>query len=129
MGISVSVSQVKNIVINSDLTNDQIEGCISTATVMVLSYLGEVNMLGALRNEICAYLAAHFVALHDRTIRLKSEKMGDASVEYDVSKSEAGLCGLRSTSWGATAIQLDPSGILQQLGLKKPRLVYLNELV
>jgi hypothetical protein len=128
MNFTVTIEQVRNIIVNTELEDSQIEGCISTATVILLENFGSSGLSNILLTEIGMYLAAHFVALRDQTTKIKSEKIGDARVEYDIDKTTVDTGDLRYTTWGATALLLDTSGILKGLGLKQPRLIALNEL-
>ena len=62
----------------------------------------------ALLLEVETYLAAHFYALYDRHVGLHTEKIGEASADYQ-GKTEMRL---DSTLWGQQAIALDVSGTL-----------------
>lgn len=122
---SVSPNQVRN-VIDTGLNSSEIEGAISTAVVIVENYLVSPDLSSDIKVEITMYLAAHFVAIRDKTVMIKSEKIGDASVTYGVGDQEASPFSFYSTKWGSTAVALDISNVLGQLGLKKPRLVSLD---
>lgn len=125
--VAVSVNQVRNIIVNTELTDAQIEGGISTATIIVLENLMVANLATSVITEITTYLAAHFVSLRDKTTRIVREKIGDAEVEYEASKPSAGYTPLDSTEWGATALLLDTSGILLSLGKLQPRLISIGD--
>lgn len=122
---SVNPNQVKNI-IDTELNDSEIEGAISTAVTIVDNHLVSPDLSSGIRVEITMYLAAHFVAVRDKTVMIKSEKIGDASVTYDVGNREDAVFSFTSTKWGATAVALDSSNVLGQLGQKKPRLVSLD---
>lgn len=124
---SVTVEQIRNIIVDTQLTNSQIESSIATAMIVMQDEsLLLTNSSNALV-DIAMYLSAHFASLRDPTTRLKSEKVGDAQVEYDVQKPPSNFMDLASTRWGATAIVLDKSGVLQQLGKKQPRMFHLGD--
>jgi len=121
----VSTTQVKNI-IDTELSDSQIEGAISTAVTVVANYLTTAVLAAEIRVEITMYLAAHFIALRDKTVMIKSEKIGDASVTYEVGSPQESFASFTSTKWGATAVALDVSNTLGQLGQKQPRLFSLD---
>ena len=114
----VSPEQVRNI-IDTDLGDPEIEGTIS-------NYLVSPDLPSGVLVEITMYLAAHFVAIRDKTVMIKSESIGDAKVTYDVGNQEDAPFTFMSTKWGATAVALDVSNVLAQLGQKKPRLISLD---
>lgn len=122
---SVNPNQVRNI-IDTELADSEIEGAISTAMTVVTNYLVSADLSSEIKVEITMYLAAHFVAIRDKTVMIKSEKIGDASVTYDVADQRSAPFSFESTKWGSTAIALDISNVLGQLGQKKPRLVSLD---
>ena len=122
---SVGPKQVKGI-IKTQLEDSEIESAISTAMVLIEHNLSGENIPSNVLVEITMYLSAHFVALRDDTTRIKMEKIGDASVEFQTNESPMDFSSLKSTKWGAVAVSLDPTGILQQLGLKKPKLCHLG---
>lgn len=125
---SVNPNQVKN-VIETELSDSEIEGAISTAVTIVQNYLSSASLVAEIEVEITMYLAAHFIALRDRTVMIKEEKIGDASVTYEVGSPQESFFSFKSTKWGATAVALDSSNILGQLGQKQPRLVSLDPCV
>jgi hypothetical protein len=106
-------------VIQTRLTDDEIESDIASALVMYRNFLGGSSIPSDLQVEIERYLAAHFVSLKDASTRVDSEKIGDAAVEYSKLGKEG--TGLKSTRWGQTAIDFDPTGILGRLGNIPPK--------
>lgn len=123
---AIDVKQVRNVAVGTVLTDAQIEGCISTATIVVLDNLIGKDLSYRSITEITLYLAAHFVSLRDRTTRIKREKIGDAEVEYEASKAQVNFLSLASTEWGSTALTLDTTGTLASLGTtNQPRLINL----
>lgn len=108
---SVSPELVRG-VITTKLSDTQIESAISTAMVLYDSKLGSnASVSKALQIEIKRYLAAHFVSIHDPSSKPLKEKLGDASIEYQVNTSKLGD-GFLSSVWGQTAAALDPTGAL-----------------
>lgn len=111
-------------VIKTELSDGNIEGLLSTADALVSSYLAPKGVSMALRAEIKKYIAAHLVALKDRTTNSLEERIGDASITYgDVAAASGGkfsATDLRSTRWGQMAMSLDPSGVLGRLGMAPP---------
>jgi hypothetical protein len=122
-------------IIDTSLSDENIEDFISTAHLMVTSFLSNRGVVEDLLTEIKKYIAAHLIgaSLKDKAVSsgaVLEEKIGDASVKYrDSSEAAVGgsfaLSDLRSTRWGQTAIMLDPTGVLGTLGLPPPRMVSL----
>lgn len=132
--IYITPTEVRGI-IDTDLSNENIEEFISTAHLMVTRFLANRGVTDDLQAEIKKYIAAHLIgaSLKDKNVSsgaVLEEKIGDASVRYRDASSVSGrssfsLSDLRSTRWGQTAIMLDPSGVLGKLGLAPPRMVAL----
>jgi hypothetical protein len=123
MGLSVTITpaMVKE-VINTDLTDEEIEGFIASAIVMFSQYLGSSVIPNGLQVEILKYLAAHFLSMREDSTRttLVEEKIGDASRKWEAPGSFSGSDGLNSTRWGQTAVMLDPTRILANLVKNAP---------
>ena len=126
MDLNITVSQIRNIIPSTVLTDPQVEGCISTANTLVVNNLDNKGLSSEVLIEIAMNLAGHFASFRDKVTRLKSEKIGEAEAEYDVDKQDVMLSDFNSTPWGATALVLDTSGTLQGLGGRPPRLVNLD---
>ena len=122
---AISPVQVRGI-IDTELSDAQIESSISTAMILIEDNLSGYGTSSNTLVEITMYTAAHYVSLRDNTTSIRTEKIGDASVEYQTGAEPIDFMSLKSTKWGAVALSLDKSGILQQLGMKKPRLVSLD---
>ncbi len=86
---------------------------IDTANLFVDTHLASAGHSDAILEKITLYLAAHFVAISDEGGALKSSKLGDATDQWDT--SQLGI-GLRSTRYGQTALTLDTTGILANVG-------------
>jgi hypothetical protein len=123
MGLSVTITpaMVREI-INTDLTDEEIEVFIASAIVMFSQYLGSSVIPNGLQVEILKYLAAHFLSMREDSTRttLVEEKIGDASRKLEATESFSGSGGLNSTRWGQTAVMLDPTRILANLGKIAP---------
>lgn len=124
-GAFTTPNQVRNVLVGTTLTDAQLEGCISTAMVVSVDRLQEAGLSDAAVSEIVLYLAAHFGALRDNSMRVKREELGEAKAEYSKTDN-INYMDLNSTEWGATALVLDTSGTLRTLGKKQPRLISLD---
>ena len=127
MVVSVTPEMVKNVVIGTTLTDPQIEGCIATATMIVVENLEGQGVSDNVLTEITLYLSAHYLSLRDKATRITEERIGDAEVKYSKSNQYKGYTPLDTTEWGATALMLDPTGSLNSLGKKQPRLINIGE--
>jgi hypothetical protein len=119
MGTDVNPAMVRE-VIKTVLTDTEIEGNIASALVLFRNNLDGKGLSEDLQVEIKRYLAAHYVSLKDSSTRVQEEKMGDASASYVSAGNGETKEGLKSTSWGQTAISFDPTGILSSLGSVPP---------
>jgi len=122
----VNVDQVRNILVGTQLTDSQIESAIATAMIIIDNEVLLTSNQSNTLVDITLYLSAHFASLRDSSTRVSSERIGDAEVTYNVQTNPVSFMDLNSTRWGATAIVLDNSGVLQQLGKKQPRLIHLG---
>ena len=116
-------------VIQTILTDLDIEGSIVSSTSLYDNYLAGKTIASTIKLEIIRYTAAHFVSLRDASTRASSieETIGDATIKLSNSDSWVGKAsGLKSTRWGQTAILFDPSGIYSRLGLLPPKLYALT---
>jgi len=126
-------------VINTSLTDDEIDGLISASVAMINTALVGCAISNETMAEIQRWLAAHFVAIKGSMSSVGStasgvieEKLGDARVKYsDASKTSytttTSMSNLKSTMWGQTAISFDPTGRLASLGGKPPTIVSLTD--
>ena len=126
MGLDVTVTpQMVKEIIKTGLKDSEIEGYISSATVMFTQYLQPEVIPNGLQIEIIKYITAHLIAVMVPSDTLTSviieEKIGDASKKWakkdDVVSN--GIC-LDSSRWGQMAIMLDPSRVLGGLGKNAP---------
>ena len=130
-------------VINTSLEDKDIKGLIAAASTLVKSKLTEHDVDADVQVEMTRWLAAHFVAVKTSvtsstsasssqsfTTSVSEEKIGDASIKFGKSSSvstSSSMKNLRSTLWGQTAIMFDPTGELDNLGGKPPRIVALTD--
>ena len=98
-------------IIDTDLTNDQVEPFIDVANVFVDDQLAALTppLSDALLEKIETYLAAHFLTLFDP--RVVKEQADTVSFTYE----SAVAMGLDASKFGQMAQVLDPSGTLKQL--------------
>jgi hypothetical protein len=118
-GIDISAGDVREI-IDTALEDGAINAMINVAYRMTLPLVGELEGCGGegMLDDIQKFLAAHFIALRERRV-----KMQDVADEYRVEYETARLGeGLRATVYGQTALDLDCTGTLAKLGLKKAEL-------
>jgi len=110
-----TAEEVKQI-IDTDLSNSIITAFIEDASALVDELFEDETEIGtSLLARIEKWIAAHFVAIRDP--RIKTEKIGDASVTYRGSVG-AGK-GLEFTPYGQQALLLDPTGRLKSIGTKR----------
>ena len=105
------------------ITAEEVKGVIDTkvanlapfiaiATLVVDNNLLEAGLSDDTLKQIELFLACHYVSLREPTIA--SERIGDSNVVH----YRPGVKGsnLMSSDFGQTAIQLDTSGVLRNLG-------------
>jgi hypothetical protein len=116
MAVTISPAMVRD-VIDTRLTDAEIEGCIPTAIALYRNNLegSSVPIAEDLETEIKRYLAAHYVSIKDRATKAAREELGEAEIEH-AKNAGSSKTGLMSTEWGQTAVELDPTGQLGQLG-------------
>lgn len=116
----VTASEVKSI-IETTLTDGEVDAYISSANVMVTQNLGSSTVLSSDElKEIERWLTAHMIAITRERV-IKKAAAGPASVEY------AGVFGkdLDSTQYGQTVKLLDRTGTLAGLGMKRLSIISL----
>ncbi len=86
---------------------------ITTASVMVDTYLASKGLADSLLVEIEKWLAAHFIAIKQGTLR--AEKFGDAKDDYAIDVGK----GLDATPYGQQVKVLDSSGVLAKVGVRR----------
>jgi hypothetical protein len=84
---------------------------MTTAGTLVQTYLSDQGLPSALLDTIETWVAAHYVAITDT--RIKSGQGLDYRAEFQA--GELGM-SLEYTPWGQTALALDPTGKLAEIG-------------
>lgn len=122
MTVRVTQTEVEEI-INTELSD--LTPFIRAANVLVDKALTSSGLAEAQLFEIELWLSAHFVAIRDPVA--KSEKIGDAQVDYWLGTVEGGK-GLLMTPYGHTACVLDTTGTLMSFakGSKKASLAAID---
>lgn len=111
MAARTTADKIKEI-LDTSLTDTQINGFIAGATALVDEVLGDVTSISdTLKAEIERWLTAHMIA-STREQQLQSAKAGSTGATY---QGQTGK-GLESTFYGQTAMRLDASGKLAALG-------------
>ena len=106
-------------VIDTELTDKQINGVISTASktietkVLPAADRQGITLDPGLQVEIARWLAAHYVSIRDSTTKISKEKIGDAEVDYYIETSKG------SSRWLVEAQNLDPTKALLGLSGRK----------
>lgn len=109
----VSAEQVTEI-IDTNIADDVIlASMIDTANLYVDTNLLDAGLTEPVLSKIELYLAAHFVAITEERGALSLSKLGDATDEWDTSNLGAGF---NATRYGQTALTLDTSGTLANVG-------------
>lgn len=114
-----TVDDVRAIIGQSDLTDDQINSYIDDAILITENCIK--NLSPNRQKAILKYVVAHLLyttGLLDDTnsVALTSRRLGDASETY--ARSELGK-GLASSPYGQRAIELDPNRCLETIGNQK----------
>lgn len=109
-----TIDAVINILDETTLDEDVIEGFINSANVFVTSTLGTKNLSAELLTNIEMWVAAHMVSVTRERVS-KKEGAGGAFIEY-AGKWEEGLLG---SAYGQMAVTLDPTGTLVNLAKQK----------
>jgi len=112
---SVTPTAVKEI-IDTDLTDARINSFINMAYFATIRLIDELDECGGgdALCEIQLLLAAHFITVYQR--QPKSESIGG---EYSVTYLGADGEGFKASIYGQQAIDLDCSGELSKVGLKR----------
>ena len=114
MAVRVIATEVKAIMDGITTDDSVVDAYIVTANALVNKVLGSQTSVGTvLMKEIERWFAAHMLACTLwRTA--KREKVGEVSIEY------TGTYGvhLTSTPYGQMVLQLDPTGLMGNIGKK-----------
>lgn len=123
--VRITADEIRPILdeITADFDDPKIETFISTANTFVNTHLGDKNISEAVLREIERWLTAHFVSCLER--QAIKEKAGPAEQEFSDIFGEF----LMSSTYGQTAIGLDPTGTLLEIaqGKKPVKLIAISE--
>jgi hypothetical protein len=108
-----TVDDVINILDNTSLDDDVIEGYINSANVFVTATLG-TTLTVAVLTEIEKWIAAHMITM-TRERQSKEEDAGSAKIKWS---GEWGK-GLLFTSYGQMAVSMDTTGALNNIAKGK----------
>lgn len=108
----VTATEVKEI-IDTSLTDAQINTMITAANLTVTKHLGDQGLSSDLLKEIERWLSAHFC--HARDPREQEKSIDSTRVKF---QGQTGL-GLDATFYGQQVKVLDPTGRLAKLGQKR----------
>jgi len=110
----VTGEEVKQI-INTALTEDEVDPFINVAHLMIEEHLAGVTSLSDdLLMEIERWLAAHFVEI--RTPSVRSKGVDGANTVYQIGYLGQGL---NATRYGQMVLLLDSTGTLAAIGKRK----------
>jgi len=102
-------------IIDTQLTITEVTVFINTANLIVTTNLGSKSLSVATLTEIEKWVSAHLIAI-TKTRQALKKKVGDAEDTYTTYSPL--VLGIRSTTYGQTALILDSSGTLGSMGLK-----------
>ncbi len=98
-------------IVDTDLTDPQVQAFILTANLLVTQELGTTDKLtDAMKAEIEAYLAAHFITLRDQ--RTMKEEADGVRFTFEGKTGQ----GLDGSKYGQAAQDLDTTGALRSIG-------------
>ena len=109
-------------VINTSLGDDEIKGLIAAAATLIQAKTSDYSIDGSTQVEMTRWTAAHFVAIKGSMTSTTSSS-STQTFTTSVMKEKIG----DATMCGQTAIMFDPTGHLDNLGGKPPRVVALTD--
>jgi hypothetical protein len=110
MTVRTTIEDVEYILDNTGLEDDVLESFIEGANVFVTANLADKSLNTTLLAEIERWIAAHMISVtRERTY--SEAEAGGAKVKYTGRWGE----GLKSTSYGLMAIELDTSDTLLKM--------------
>jgi hypothetical protein len=107
----VSESDVRDIMPDSELQDEDVTPFLTGANLIVTQQLGGSGLPDALLAEIERWVAAHFVSAKDKQVR--SESIGGVTQSYQTGNAASGL---GTTVYGERALLMDPTGRLARMG-------------
>lgn len=94
-------------VIDTSLDSASVTSLIDVASTTIDNLFADETVTEAVLTEIERWMAAHFIQLREQG-NLRKEKLGDGEDEY-----LQGGEGFESTTYGQTAVAMDPTGALK----------------
>ena len=114
---SILPSEVKSILLDTELTDLDIQGYIQTAHIFLTEVFTGLKMSGDKFKEIERWFTAHLIAItKERTAIV--EKVDVAEITYTGKWGDE----LSSTSYGQTVLLLDTSGRISNMGKRQVKI-------
>ena len=108
MAVRTNVTDVRTI-INTSLEDVDIQSYITSASLMIDTYMSESELSSSILQEMEKWLVAHLISV-SRERAAQSESVGNASITYSGKFGE----GLKSTSYGQMVLMLDTESLLSE---------------
>ncbi|MFP4047483.1 MAG: hypothetical protein ACLFT4_06955 [Bacteroidales bacterium] len=110
------------LIIDTDMEDDDISGYIDSASALIETWFSGVSASTTMLKEVERWLAAHLIAM-SKERQVKEEGAGGAYVRY------SGIfgTGLKTTSYGQTAIEIDSTNTLKSISGKKLKCFAIKE--
>jgi hypothetical protein len=121
MAVRTTFTSVRG-VIDTELTDTQIDAMIVHANFLVNQKLEASGLTEVLLTEIEMWITAHIIAT-TKERQTTQEKIGDVSVNYQ--KNPLGF--FESTTYGQFALALDTSGNLQTAAKKRAKITAIKQ--
>ena len=121
----VTATEVKQI-ISTKLAGSALDPFIAVANQLVTTLLASKQSLtDDIRKEIERWLSAHYVAIYE-TMEAGRGVISFSGIGGAGNKGASGAVGIKNTTYGRTAIELDISGALAMLGSKAATMSIIN---
>lgn len=111
---TVTIAEVKLLLGETELTDDEMTAYITSSNVMLDNILGEAELPSTLMLEMEKWLCCHLITTA-RQRQSTKELAGSAEVRY----SDIFGQNLLSTTFGQTLVVMDPTGTLLTLASNK----------
>ncbi|MFP4526445.1 MAG: hypothetical protein ACLFNL_08645 [Bacteroidales bacterium] len=110
------------LIIDTDMEDDDISGYIDSASALIETWFSGVSASTTMLKEVERWLTAHLIAM-SKERQVKEEGAGGAYVRY------SGIfgTGLKTTSYGQTAIEIDSTNTLRSVSGKKLKFMAIKE--
>lgn len=121
----VTAAEVKEIIATA-LTGTALDPFITIANQLVTNLLGnKASLTDAIRKEIERWLSAHYVAIYEN-LNAGRGILSFGGIKGSENKQPGIGVGLKNSSYGLTAIELDITGTLVNLGNKTASVSIIN---